>query len=82
MTPEQQAYLAWLDEQPCTPNGILVRTRKGETRNVPRPSLAQFLTEYRTRGPVRQVYPRLQPAQNMLAILAHQLKKEGPTDER
>jgi hypothetical protein len=37
-------YFAWLDEQPCTPNGLLVRNQEGEVRNVPRPGMAEFRT--------------------------------------
>jgi hypothetical protein len=49
-TREQRAFFDWLDEAPCTPNGVLVRTPRGETRNVPREVIAR---EFRRARDVR-----------------------------
>jgi hypothetical protein len=69
---EQHAFFDWLDEQPCTSNGVLVRTPRGETRNVPR---GLILQEFRARAAPR--FPRRERCQNLLAILTHTLEKEG-----
>jgi len=70
----------WLDEQPQAPEGLLVRTRQGETRCVPFPPPAEFGARILKRGQAehrsRKAFGRLERAQNLLAILTHQLKKE------
>ena len=67
---EELEFFALLDDVPCTPNGILVRTRQGETRNVPRPSLAEF------RGRSQMVFPRLERAKNLTTLIGYQLARE------
>ena len=44
----------------------------GETRNVPRPRLAEF----RARGRSRKLFPRLERARNLTAIYAHMLERQ------
>ena len=76
---EDRAFFDWLDEQPCTSNGVLVRTANGETRNVSR-ALARQVFEFRSREQAEhrspEAFPRLERAQNLLAILAYQLERE------
>jgi len=73
-TAEERAFLDWLDEAPCTSNGVLVRTPRGETRNVPRDVFAQ---EFRRAQEARVArFPRLERCRNLTAIYTHMLEKE------
>jgi hypothetical protein len=74
LTKEQRAFFDWLDEAPCTPNDVLVRTPSGETRNVPREVIAR---EFRRAREVRVApFPRLERCRNLSAIYTHMLEKE------
>jgi hypothetical protein len=71
---EQRAFFDWLDEAPCTPNGLLVRTPRGETRNVARDVFAQ---EFRRTQEARVArFPRLERCRNLTALYRHLLEKE------
>jgi hypothetical protein len=70
---EKRTFYDWLDEVPCTSNGILVRTPAGETRNVPRGVFAQ---EFRSRVAPAERFPRREQARNRTAIFTHMLEKE------
>jgi hypothetical protein len=70
-----QAFFDWLDQQPCTSDGVLVRTANGETRNVPR-GLARQAFEFRTRGSIAPRCPRLEAAKARLAELEAQMEEE------
>jgi hypothetical protein len=68
-----QEFFDFLDEAPCTANGVLVRTARGETRNVPRSVFAQ---EFRRKARAAPRFPRRERARNLNAILSYQLEKE------
>jgi hypothetical protein len=69
-TVEEREYFSWLDEQPQCPEGLLVRSRRGETRCVPFPSLAEF------RSRRKQRFPRLERCRSLTAIYTHTLDRE------
>jgi hypothetical protein len=62
---------ALLDEQPRTPEGLLLRMRDGEVRTFPIASLGRI--EARTRRPR---FPRLEARRRRLELLGHLLDKE------
>jgi hypothetical protein len=74
-----KAFFDWLDEAPCTPNGVLVQTPQGEVRNVSREVAArEFRAWQRGQAEDRSSKPfvRLERAQNLLGILSYQLERE------
>jgi hypothetical protein len=73
---EQRAFFDWLDEAPCTPNGVLVRTPRGETRNLPRDVFAQEFRRARDFRARVARFPRLERARSLLSIYTHMLEKE------
>jgi hypothetical protein len=70
-----QAFFDWLDEQPCTSNGVLVRGPRGEMRNVSHDPARQAF-EFRTRGRVAPHCPRLEAAKARLALLGALMERE------
>ena len=71
-------FFAWLDEEPCTSNGVLVKTPTGETRNISRDLP---LAEFRTRSRWAR-FPRRERAKAHLSRLTFLLEMEKNPDER
>jgi hypothetical protein len=75
LSEQERAFFAWLDEVPCTGNGVLVRTPKGETRNVSRDAVAgEFRSRWQARS--RESFARLERAKNLTALFGALIEKE------
>ena len=71
---EFRAFVDWLDTQPRSPEGLVVRTRDGETRTVPYDQAARQFRSHQQSA--RQRFPRLERCRSLTTLLGHQLERE------